>query len=253
MKIMKCPSCGKEIPDNSKFCPECGTKIEIDSVENSAEMIPVEVPSVNNDTEGKQPIKKHNKKKKKIWLIVLLSLLIVGGITTGILVHQQQEREAHQQYLDKVARQEKEEYKKRLTNTVPDLIEQTYNAEDACQIVYEKWHDAIFNHGGDFNTVIKNVEDTMKKSEFGKSMASGNTKIKKEMSGLQNPYKGYENTYQLVLQLYDEYVGLYNQATNPTGSLETYNKDVTSKKDSFNTTINNIEIALPDIKSKIRK
>lgn len=69
MKIMKCPSCGKEIPDNSKFCPECGTKIEIDSVENSAEMISVEVPSVNNDIEGKQPIKKHNKKRKRYGLL----------------------------------------------------------------------------------------------------------------------------------------------------------------------------------------
>ena len=237
MRIMKCPSCSKEIPDNSKFCPECGTKIEITSIENSAEMIPVEVPSVNNDTEENKPIKKHNKKKKKICL-VLLALLVVGGITTGILVYQQQGKQS---------------YDKKITNAVSDLIVQTYNSEDECQVISQKWHDAIFNHGGDFNTVIQNAESSLKSSKLGQNMASGNTKIKNEMRELQNPYKGYENTYQLVLTLYNEYTALYGEATNPTGTLITYNSDVSSKENSFNTTLNQIEIALPDIKSKIRK
>ena len=236
MRIMKCPSCNKEIPDNSKFCPECGTKIT--SVENSAEMIPVEVPSVNNDTEENKPIKKHNKKKKKIWLIVLLAVLVVGGITTGILVHQQQEKES---------------YNKNLTATVSDLILQTYNSEDECQVISQKWHDAIFNNGGDFNTVVKNAENSLQSSKLGKNMASGNTKIKNEMRELQNPYKDYESTYQLVLQLYNEYTALYGEATNPTGTLITYNSDVSSKENSFNTTLNQIAVVMPDVKSKIRK
>lgn len=75
MRIMKCPSCNKEIPDNSKFCPECGTKIT--SIENSAEMIPVEVPSVNNDTEENKPIKKHNKKRIIIYSILALVVIII--------------------------------------------------------------------------------------------------------------------------------------------------------------------------------
>lgn len=75
MKIMKCPSCNKEIPDNSKFCPECGAKIT--SVEKSAEMIPVEVPSVNNNTEENQPIKKHNKKKIIIYSILALVIIVI--------------------------------------------------------------------------------------------------------------------------------------------------------------------------------
>ena len=27
--MMKCPSCGFELPDNAKFCSACGTKIEM--------------------------------------------------------------------------------------------------------------------------------------------------------------------------------------------------------------------------------
>lgn len=248
---MKCPSCGAEIPDNSKFCPECGNKIEI--TQTSVEIVPIEVtPVTSNTTSVNQPIKKHHK-IKKLWLVISLAVLIVGGTTTGIILHQQQEK-AYQQHLVDVEKQKKTAYNTKLTSTVADLIVQTYASESACQIISQKWHDAIFSDfGEDFNTAIANAENILKTSELGQNMTSGNTKIQNEMKNLQNPYKGYENTYQLVLQLNNEYTGLYNQATNPTGTLITYNSDISSKEDSFNTTLNQITVVMPDVKSKINK
>jgi hypothetical protein len=54
------------------------------------------------------------------------------------------------------------------------------------------------------------------------------------------------------LNLYDEYISLYNQSLSPTGSLTTYNNDIKSKEDAFTTTLNRIEVIMPDIKSKLK-
>ena len=61
---MKCPKCGKEIEDGSKFCILCGSRI-------------VEKPELNPKT----PIKK---KKKWIPLLITIALVVIIG-TTGLL------------------------------------------------------------------------------------------------------------------------------------------------------------------------
>lgn len=247
---MQCPKCGSEIPDNSEFCLKCGTKIEEVPTVNSTELIPVEINS-NNDIID-QPIKKHYN-IKKLCLVISLAVLIVGGTTTGIVIHQKQ-AEAYQQHLVEVEKQKKAAYNTKLTNTVGDLIVQSYASESACQIISQQWHDAIFNdYGEDFNTAIAKAENVLQTTELGQNMKSGNSKIQSEMQELQNPYKGYESTYQLVLQLYNEYTGLYNQATNPTGTLISYNNDISTKEDSFNTTLNQITVVMPNVKSKVSK
>lgn len=249
---MRCPKCGAEIPDNSKFCSECGTKIEDTPVTSDTEIVPIEISPID-DTGIDQPIKKHHKRLKKFVVIASLAVLIVGGTTTGIVIHQKQ-AEAYQQHLVEVEKQKKAAYNTKLTNAVGDLIVQSYASESACQIISQKWHDAIFNdYGEDFNTAIADAENSIKTSELGQNMTSGNEKIQNEMQGLQNPYKGYESTYQLVLQLYNEYTGLYNQATNPTGTLISYNNDISAKEDSFNTTLNQITVVMPNVKSKVSK
>lgn len=69
---MKCPSCGAEIPDNSKFCSECGTKIENTS-------------NYECDDDSKkiyEKIKKHN----KIVKIQGISIICISCFGIGILV-----------------------------------------------------------------------------------------------------------------------------------------------------------------------
>ena len=61
---MKCPKCGKEIEDGSKFCILCGSRI-------------VEKPELNPKT----PIKK---KKKWIPLLITIALVLIIG-TAGLL------------------------------------------------------------------------------------------------------------------------------------------------------------------------
>lgn len=247
---MKCSSCGAEIPDNSKFCSECGNKTT--PIANPAEIVPIEVIPTKNSARLNCIIKKY-RKTKKLWLIISLSALIVGGTTTGVIIHQKQ-TEAYQQHLVYVENQKKEAYYTKLTNTIDDLNIQYNSCENACELISKSWHDAIFNNSGeDFNNAIAIEEDNMQAEGIKPEMVKGNATIQSDMKDLQNPYKDYDSTYQLVLQLYNEYTGLYNQAINPTGTLVSYNNDVSSKKDAFNTTLNQIEVVMPDTKSKVSK
>lgn len=56
--MIKCPKCGAENPDNSKFCNNCGFNF-------------------NKNKKAKKPL--------KIFLIVLVSLIVVGGVALGVI------------------------------------------------------------------------------------------------------------------------------------------------------------------------
>lgn len=63
---MKCPNCGKEIADDSKFCEFCGTKVK--QPENH----------VNTAASTNPP------NKSRLWLFAIVGLII--AFTTGILI-----------------------------------------------------------------------------------------------------------------------------------------------------------------------
>lgn len=243
---MICQKCGAEIPDDSEFCLKCGSKLENDAIlqeSNSNEDSSFVSEPMNSDI---QPEPKPKKKLNKLLIIIpIIVLVLIAGSITGCILYQK--------HMAEVENQKKLTYHTKITNTIIDITTETYASEGACGIISQAWNDAIFKNNKDFNTVIASYEKTLTSSDLGKNMKSGNAKIQTEMKELQNPYKGYENTYQLVLDLYDKYNGLYSQATNPTGSLTTYNSDVNSKEDSFNTTLDRIEVILPEIKSKVSK
>ena len=59
---MKCPRCGKKIPEDALFCPECGTKIsrvdaysESASTEDSKEKESAKEPGGASSSKGNQP------------------------------------------------------------------------------------------------------------------------------------------------------------------------------------------------------
>ena len=96
---MKCPNCGTDIPDDSKFCNECGTAIEAKHVEKSD----AQQPSANSDAtkaasptladgdKGNSQKKAHKKKEGKksrgrtiaIVVIVIFVLMIAAGAAQG--------------------------------------------------------------------------------------------------------------------------------------------------------------------------
>jgi uncharacterized protein YpmB len=237
---MICEKCDAEIPENSEFCLKCGFKI-VNKLSES-ELSGNEVNPVISESSKIQPKLEYHKRINKLLIIIPIIIFVIAGSIIGYVLYQKH-----------IADVENQAYHTKLINTILDISTQTYANEGVCGIVSQKWHDAIFVNDEDFNTVISNAEQALTTSDLGKNIKKGNAKIQNEMIQLQNPYKGYEDTYQLVLDLYDEYNELYSQATSPTGSLTSYNSDVDTKSDSFNTTLNRIEVVMPEIKSKISK
>jgi len=87
---MKCPSCGNEIPNDSKFCPFCGARINLERVNQESQK--VEQSAENSDRKSENdkititiPKIKFNKLSKlQPWVIlILIACLIFTGIKTS--------------------------------------------------------------------------------------------------------------------------------------------------------------------------
>lgn len=66
------------------------------------------------------------------------------------------------------------------------------------------------------------------------------------MSKLKNPTKGYEESYKTLSSLYDDYNSLYQEATNPTGTLMSYNTETSNKENDFNSLVDKLKTVVPN-------
>jgi len=80
---MFCESCGKNIPDESKFCEYCGSKVIPESVINSEEEIDKGThyeEEIEEEYEyEKTAIPKKSEKKKKAAILTVLAAVLIGG------------------------------------------------------------------------------------------------------------------------------------------------------------------------------
>ena len=85
---MKCPNCGADIPEASKFCPQCGNEIKKGTQSNDSDE--------KNKTAQSQKTTNNGKQKKKIWIIiasiVLIVLVVVLAVTTLTRGHQMEQQ-----------------------------------------------------------------------------------------------------------------------------------------------------------------
>ena len=72
---MKCPYCGKNVPEGSKFCDGCGAKLEVTEQPTNA----------SPEAYNYQPYAP-KKNGGKIAAIIIVSLLVLAGIIVGIIL-----------------------------------------------------------------------------------------------------------------------------------------------------------------------
>ena len=81
---MKCPNCGGEIEENSKFCGYCGRNIENEKESLNMNFQGMEEVTLNSN--GEIELKKAKQdKSSKIWICLVAALVIIIGIVIAIL------------------------------------------------------------------------------------------------------------------------------------------------------------------------
>lgn len=70
------------------------------------------------------------------------------------------------------------------------------------------------------------------------------------MITLKNIPDNYKSAYTLLVELYSKYGQIYDQATNSTGSLTSYNNDVNTRLNDFNEIYDKIKVLVPEVASK---
>lgn len=67
---MRCPYCGSEISDSSRFCPNCGAEQSNTEKETAGQTIPSQQePSSSSSASGQSPSPQSKKKRFPVWLI----------------------------------------------------------------------------------------------------------------------------------------------------------------------------------------
>lgn len=221
MALINCPECEKEISDKVKNCPHCGYPLTDDTPQK------VEVTGVN--------IKDNSKRKIVIGVAVITVLaLIAYGIITSINLKRSKD------------------YSENISSTVVLMLANASKCESMCSTISTTWRNAIFddydkyNKGYlDFNQALQNLfADSNIKNEI-ETIKNNDVTIAESVKSLQNPPSQFKELYNDMLELYGDYQGLVSQATNPSGSLQSYNSDVNNKISEFMKNYNKIKAKLP--------
>lgn len=221
MALISCPECEKEISDKVKNCPHCGYPLINDTPQK------VEVTGVNLE----------NGSKRKA-LISVAAIAVLALITYGIITLINSNRA--------------KDYSENLSGTVVLMLANASECESMCNTISTTWRNAIFddydkyNKGYlDFNQALQNLfDDSTIKTEI-ESIKNNDDTIAESIRSLQDPPNEFKDIHNDILELYGDYQGLVSQATNPSGSLQSYNSDVNNKVSEFMKNYNKIQAKLP--------
>jgi len=217
---MQCSRCHKEVTEGATFCSWCGYATHPD--------------------EKKKP------SKLLLLLVAAAVVLVMGGGTTYYFVNQHMQQVAAQvaaqKQADDLAAQTKAQakadreaeaariateaqYTKDICATGAAILDQVQLVEVMTGGIETTWAAAI-NNGNDFNDAIKSLMNDPQVTPILSDLQTSYNKIQKQMRNLQNPPAKFVDTYNKIVELFGAYSNLYNQAQQPTGSLNSFRDDV---------------------------
>lgn len=186
MALIKCPECGKEISDTTKKCPNCGFAM-----------------------------KKKPNKKIIIIMFLIIVIIIIGG-TIGYFLHQEKLKK-ERITAEEALKQEKENYEVTLIATAYGIKRLQGDCEWTGASIYSTWDDVkgLKSHVADLLTYYitgeGDMSDTMKRevdapiNEVVNAILEADETINENMLKLKKYPEGYEESYNLMKELYSEY------------------------------------------------
>jgi hypothetical protein len=214
---MKCVSCNYEnIPEGSHFCNMCGANLEQPSTAPK------------------------NKKRTVIGIIVVLAILVGLGAAYKLYVDKKQTEAAA---VEAAARAEYEQ-----TFLIASI--KVSGTEILCgmwvELYASVWNDAI-DEGDDFNDAIADVYDYMESEGVLDEFSARKEETAGVMRALQNPPDDYRDSYELLVEMYSVASQICQMATDPSGSLMTYNQNKNSQMSEFDSLFDKLQIKIPEL------
>lgn len=221
MALIKCTECGKEISDKATICPNCGCPLDNDDTPKTETM----------PTNISVPAKKT---KKTAFVIIIIGIVAILAIIVGIFLYRN--------YSQRKLAAEKEAYIDTAYDFSLEILYAAAKCEDAGNLIKSVWYNTIFEVDDpetdeytklkmttgfydDFNISLTNLFSSDEYSEMLENMESDYEKISQFAIELKNAPEGLEEIGEAVSDTYKNYKKLYDNATDPTGSLETYSSD----------------------------
>lgn len=173
-------------------------------------------------------------RRKSFW-IILISVLIglITVISIGVKYVEMQKEKARMEAIEKEKKRLKE-YDKNLEDILKTIITTSAFAEGMANEYANVWRNAVYEptyringvSPKDFNEALsilrKHFEQkgSIKKAEDGVDLAE------KQLEKLSNPPKEYKESYELLINLFQDFKSFIDLSTSPKGSLMTYPKEI---------------------------
>lgn len=217
---MFCDNCGNEIPDNSTFCPECGIPVANGVQQETVSNEPADN-VVNTMPLPEMPAEVKEKSKKP--LIIVLALVIILGVGAF----------GAKAYMEKRIEAEESAYKEMMTDFGKDLEDGIYNNTMFIldlDGVYKNWIDLLrmlgandsksnSNYGNMLFTGGDGYDNTEFLNNYNNDVADLNSEaqeLSNNFAKLSDPPKKYEEIYNQIKLIYDEYVEYNRLAVDKT-------------------------------------
>lgn len=117
-----------------------------------------------------------------------------------------------------------------------------------CAATTDAWYGAISN-GYDFSKAIDRLHELMEEKDLLAPIMKQKKRIDRMMPALKNPPEGYDKAYDMLVDMYGDYVDLYDLAISPQGSLVTFSQTVQQLMKDFRKKYEQLLVLIPQLET----
>lgn len=214
-----CPNCGQPIKQDTKFCANCGAKLDTGNLtQANANPQNTVLNGIEYSNSTEVTVKEKRSKKPLIILAVIVALAIVVGSLFFIYY-------------------QKQAYKTNMRSVLVEISNGAIKAEQIGNLVISVWYNSIWQvsddttdqftkTNGKFNDNFNNSLDKLyENADFNNSLndlRDNQKSVLNYMQKLNNPPKDYEEAYNQLKTIYQDYLTLTQLVLSPSGSYNTF-------------------------------